>query len=150
MRGVALSTDEKNSGFSSVLDSGLGYGGDVTVQQAFDWVQAGQAVLVDIRTDAERAWVGFVPGAVPLPFKQWPGMQVNVDFDSDIHAVGGGKKLVLLCCSGIRSITAAKRATQLGFQAYNILEGFEGDANWHGHRGATGGWKFHGLPWSQD
>lgn len=143
MRGVALPTDAKNSG--------LGYAGDVTVQQAFEWVQAGQAVLVDIRTDAERAWVGFVPGAVPLPFKQWPGMQVNPGFDGGITELGGsGKKLLLLCRSGIRSIAAAKRASELGLQAYNILEGFEGDADANGQRGNTGGWQFYGLPWQQD
>ena len=136
---------------SDLKDSALGYAGDVTVQQAFAWVQSGQAVLVDIRTDAERAWVGFVPGAVPLPWKQWPGMQVNPDFDRDITTVAtSGKKLVLLCRSGIRSIAAAKRATELGVDAYNILEGFEGDADAHGQRGKTGGWQFHGLPWQQD
>ena len=128
----------------------LGYAGNVTVQQAFDWVEAGQAVLVDIRTDAERVWVGFVPGAVSLPYKQWPGMQLNPDFDSGITAIDSSKKLVMLCRSGIRSIAAAKRATQLGLQAYNILDGFEGDADTQGHRGTTGGWQFHGLPWKQE
>ncbi len=132
-------------------DSALGYAGDVTVQQAYAWVQAGQAVLVDIRTDAERAWVGFVPGAVALAWKQWPGMQINPDFDRGITTVStGGKKLLLLCRSGIRSIAAAKRATELGLEAYNILEGFEGDADAHGQRGKAGGWQFYGLPWQQD
>jgi len=136
---------------ADVKDSNLGYAGDVTVQQAFEWVQAGQAVLVDIRTDAERAWVGLVPGAVPLAWKQWPGMQINPDFDQGITTVAtGGKKLLLLCRSGIRSIAAAKRATELGLVAYNILEGFEGDADAQGQRGKTGGWQFHGLPWQQD
>mgnify|MGYP001788152498 FL=1 len=111
----------------------------------------GQAVLVDIRTDAERVWVGFVPGAVPLAWKQWPGMQISPEFDRGITALAtGGKKLLLLCRSGIRSIAAAKRATELGLQAYNILEGFEGDADANGQRGKTGGWQFHGLPWQQD
>ena len=129
----------------------LGYAGNVTVQQAFDWVAAGQAVLVDIRTDAERAWVGFVPGAVPLAYKQWPGMQINPGFDPGITNIASrDTKLLLLCRSGIRSIAAAKRATQLGLQAHNILEGFEGDADAQGQRGKTGGWKFHGLPWQQD
>ena len=129
----------------------LGYAGDVTVQQAFDWVRAGQAVLVDIRTDAERAWVGFVPGAVPVAFKQWPGMQVSPDYDRAIvAAAASGTKLLLLCRSGIRSIAAAKRAAELGVEAYNILEGFEGDADAHGQRGKTGGWQFQGLPWLQD
>ena len=141
-RGIVLPFDTKSSS--------LGYAGNVTLQQAFAWVETGQAVLVDIRTDAERAWVGFVPGAVSLPFKQWPGMQLNPDFDSGITAIGSSKKLVLLCRSGIRSIAAAKRATELGSQAYNILEGFEGDADAHGHRGKTGGWQFYGLPWEQE
>lgn len=136
---------------SDVKNLALGYAGDVTVQQAHTWVAAGQAILVDIRTDAERAWVGFVPGAVPLAYKQWPGMQLNPDFDREIAKAGsGGKKLVLLCRSGIRSIAAAKRATELGLQAYNILEGFEGDPDARGHRGKTGGWQFHDLPWLQD
>jgi len=136
---------------SDLKNSARGYAGDVTVQQAHDWVAAGQAVLVDIRTDAERVWVGFVPGAVPLAYKQWPGMQVSPDFDHNVaKPATGGKKLLMLCRSGIRSIAAAQRATQLGLQAYNILEGFEGDADAHGQRGKTGGWRFHGLPWQQD
>jgi sulfur dioxygenase len=143
LRGIVLSSDLK--------DAALGYAGDVTVQQAFDWVADGQAVLVDIRTDAERAWVGFVPGAVPLAWKQWPGMLINPDFDHDISILAAsGKKLLLLCRSGVRSIAAAKRATQLGLQAYNVLEGFEGDADASGQRGKIGGWQFHGLPWQQD
>ena len=35
-----------------------------TPQLACEWWQKGDAVLVDVRTDAEREWVGFVPGAV--------------------------------------------------------------------------------------
>ena len=40
-------------------------------------------------------------------------------------------------------------ATELGLEAYNILEGFEGDADAEGHRGRHGGWRFRGLPWRQ-
>ncbi len=129
----------------------LGYAGDVTVQQAFDQWQAGNAVLVDIRTDAEREWVGFVPGAVLLPFKQWPGMALNPDFDAGLQvAASTGQKLLLLCRSGIRSIAAAKRAAALDIEAYNILEGFEGDADLNGQRGTLGGWQMQGLPWQQN
>jgi hypothetical protein len=35
-------------------------------------------------------------------------------------------------------------------EAYNILEGFEGDANLHAHRGFKGGWRFRMLPWRQN
>jgi sulfur dioxygenase len=127
-----------------------GYAGDVSPQLACQWWQSGDAVLVDIRTDAERAWVGFVPDAVPLAWKQWPSMSMNTEFDAGLQAaVAPGEKVVLLCRSGVRSIAAAKRATELGLEAYNILEGFEGDPNGQAHRGQTGGWRFHGLPWRQ-
>ena len=127
-----------------------GYAGDVTPQQAWQWVQAGQAVLVDVRSDAERDWVGQVPGAAAVAWKQGPGMAMNPDFDAQSRAaVPAGTPAVLLCRSGVRSIAAARRATELGLTAYNILEGFEGDADAEGHRGQRGGWRFHGLPWKQ-
>ena len=114
-------------------------------------VQAGKAVLVDVRTDAERAWVGFVPGAEALAWKQWPGMGPNPDFDAGVQALGAGsRKLLMLCRSGVRSVAAAQRATVLGLQAYNILEGFEGDPDAQAQRGKQGGWRFHGLPWRQN
>ncbi|MEY4978602.1 MAG: hypothetical protein RLZZ352_872 [Pseudomonadota bacterium] len=127
------------------------YAGDVSPQLAWQWVQSGEAVLVDVRTDAEREWVGFVPGAVPVAWKQWPGMALNPDFDAALRqAAAGGKKLVLLCRSGVRSVAGAQRATVLGLQAYNILEGFEGDPDAQAQRGHRGGWRFHGLPWRQN
>jgi sulfur dioxygenase len=141
------------SNLPALLDEVLpadGYAGDVPPQVAFDWWQRGDAVLVDVRSDAEREWVGFVPGAVPLAWKQWPGMAMNAGFDQGLKdAVPVGKKAVLLCRSGVRSMWAARRATELGIEAYNILEGFEGDADEHGHRGQRGGWRLRGLPWRQ-
>jgi len=127
-----------------------GYAGDVSPTQALQWWQAGDAVLIDVRTDAEREWVGFVPGAVPLAWKQWPGMALNEGFDAALReAVPPGKRALMLCRSGVRSIAAARRATELGIQAYNVLEGFEGDADENGHRGREGGWRLRGLPWRQ-
>jgi sulfur dioxygenase len=127
------------------------YAGDVSAQLAWQWVQAGDAVLVDVRTDAEREWVGFVPGAQAAAWKQWPGMAMNPVFDEQVRqAATGGKKLVLLCRSGVRSVAAAKRATELGLEAYNILEGFEGDPNAQAQRGQRGGWRRSGLPWRQN
>ncbi|RDI28621.1 thiosulfate sulfurtransferase [Pseudacidovorax intermedius] len=127
-----------------------GYAGDVTPELAARWMTTGQAVLVDVRTDAEREWVGFVPGAVAVAWKQWPGMAMNAGFDEALRAaVPPGGKVVLLCRSGVRSVAAARRATELGIEAYNILEGFEGDADTDGHRGNKGGWRKRGLPWKQ-
>lgn len=128
----------------------LGYAGDVAPPLAWAWVQSGEAVLVDVRTDAEREWVGFVPGALAVPWKQWPGMAPNPAFDTQIMTAAAGKNVLLLCRSGVRSIAAARRATELGLQAYNILEGFEGDPDEHAHRGVRGGWQALGLPWRQN
>ena len=127
-----------------------GYAGDVSPQLAWQWVQSGDAVLVDVRTDAEREWVGQVPGAVAVAWKQWPGMAMNPDFDAQLRAaVPAGAQVLLLCRSGVRSIAAARRATELGLMAYNVLEGFEGDPDSQAQRGHRGGWRFHGLPWRQ-
>ncbi len=136
---------------SSTVLPAQGYAGDIAPTLAWAWVQAGQAVLVDVRSDAERTWVGFVPGAKPLAWKQWPETAINPEFDAGILALGeGGKKLLLLCRSGVRSVAAAQRASALGLEAYNILEGFEGDPNAQAHRGTTGGWRYRGLPWQQN
>ncbi len=127
-----------------------GYAGDIAAASAWHWLQTGQAVLVDVRTDAERAWVGQVPGAVAVAWKQWPLMQDNADFDAQLQAaVPPGTKVVLLCRSGVRSVAAARRATALGLEAYSILDGFEGDLNAQGQRGQVNGWRQQGLPWFQ-
>ena len=132
------------------IQPAAGYAGDVPAELAWQWLQAGEAVLVDVRTDAEREWVGKVPGAVAVAWKQWPGMAANQNFDAELRAaVPEGKKVVLLCRSGVRSVAAAQRAAGLGIEAYNILEGFEGDVDANGQRGQLGGWRKRGLPWTQ-
>ena len=148
-----LGTGRHDAGGADLLQvlPAEGYAGNVSPELACQWWQAGQAVLVDVRTDAEREWVGFVPGAVPVAWKQWPGMAMNPQFDEALRAaVPAGQKAVLLCRSGVRSIAAARRATELGLEAYNILEGFEGDPDAQAHRGARGGWRYRGLPWRQN
>ncbi len=141
---------DAGSAGATAAQAATGYAGDVSAELAFAWWQAGEAVLVDVRTDAEREWVGFVPGAVALAWKQWPGMAMNPQFDTALQAaVPAGQKVLLLCRSGVRSIAAAKRATELGLQAYNILEGFEGDPDANAQRGHRGGWRLRGLPWRQ-
>ena len=132
------------------IQPATGYAGDVPAELAWQWLQSGEAVLVDVRTDAEREWVGKVPGAIAVAWKQWPGMAANQNFDEQLRAaVPEGKKVVLLCRSGVRSVAAAQRATGLGIEAYNILEGFEGDVDANGQRGCLSGWRKRGLPWNQ-
>lgn len=50
----------------------------------------------------------------------------------------------------MRSNAATSMVSEIGFtEAYNILEGFEGDKDENGHRGNVSGWKAAGLPWVQ-
>lgn len=150
MRDKAMQPSQTPSADATAEHPAAGYAGDISPALACQWWQAGEAVLVDVRTDAEREWVGFVPGAVPIAWKQWPGMAMNAEFETALQAaVAPGQKLVLLCRSGVRSVAAAKRATELGLEAYNILEGFEGDPDQQAHRGNKGGWRLAGLPWRQ-
>ena len=124
---------------------------EISPDDAARELESGAATLIDVRSDAEREWVGFIPGAIALAWKQWPGMAMNPQFDAALKAaVPADKKVVLFCRSGVRSIAAARRATELGFEAYNILEGFEGNPDHAAHRGTTGGWRSHGLPWRQN
>ncbi len=126
------------------------YCGDISPQTAHQWWQAQQAFLVDVRTKAECAWVGFIPGVPNMEWKSWPSMQNNTQFLAQLQeGIPAGSKVLFLCRSGVRSIAAAQAAQALGYQAYNILQGFEGDLDAHGHRSQVGGWKYHGLPWQQ-
>lgn len=115
------------------------------------------AVLVDVRTDAEWKWVG-VPDLSSLGrevvFVEWnrgDGTR-NDDFVADLRAAGltpGERPVVFLCRSGNRSIPAAQAATAAGIApSYNMLDGFEGQLDDDGHRGSTG-WRALGLPWRQ-
>lgn len=128
-----------------------GYCGDLTPDAAYAQLQNKAAFLIDIRSHAERAWVGFVDGAVAIEWKIWPGMAINPDFDFQLQAaVPAGSAVLMLCRSGVRSIPAAQRAQTLGYRAYNVLEGFEGDPNVAAHRSTQNGWRFRGLPWRQN
>ncbi|MBL8510420.1 MAG: rhodanese-like domain-containing protein, partial [Betaproteobacteria bacterium] len=80
-----------------------------------------------------------------------PGMALNVDFAEALKArVPLNRPVMFLCRSGARSAEAARLATSLGYaEAYNILEGFEGDADVNRQRGHLNGWRHAGYPWVQ-
>ncbi len=128
-----------------------GYAGDIPPTLAQRWWQGGYAILIDVRTQAERDWVGYIPGTSLIPWKQYPGMAVNPRFGDMLQSeVPLETPVMFLCRSGVRSIDAAKQATALGYRkAYNILEGFEGDPDASKQRGHLNGWRHAGLPWAQ-
>ncbi|WP_394780979.1 rhodanese-like domain-containing protein [Undibacterium sp.] len=134
---------------------GLPYAGAVTPQEAFDLLQAdGTVLLVDVRTNAERDWVGRVAIAdqqhKSVQWSLYPGGAPNPDFLAQLSTVAGKDTPILfLCRSGVRSRHSAKLATENGYtQCYDILEGFEGDKDAEGHRKLVGGWCKSGLPWA--
>lgn len=135
-------------------DSQLPYAGAVTPLEAYALLQADARVrLVDVRTNAERDWVGRV--ALPdnqhaaVQWNLYPAGTPNPDFMAQLaQAVGKDDVLLFLCRSGVRSRHAAKRATEGGYaQCFDILEGFEGDKDAENHRKTIAGWCKAGLPW---
>ena len=126
------------------------YAGALLPEEAHALMQAG-AKLVDVRTNAELEWVGRVPGSVFVEWNSWPGGKPNPAFVPQLQAaVGNAETVMFLCRSGARSHGAAAAAAQAGYaDAYNVLQGFEGDKDPQGHRNTLGGWRKAGLPWIQ-
>ncbi|MDH6287270.1 rhodanese-related sulfurtransferase [Rhodococcus opacus] len=138
----------------------VSYAGDITPEHAWELLRENpDAVLVDVRTDAEWKYVG-VPDTTPLGRKtvliEWvsyPTGTRNDNFVDQLKEAGiaGGENapVIFLCRSGQRSIGAAEAATAAGIgPSYNVLDGFEGGLDAEGHRGAVG-WRALGLPWRQ-
>ncbi|WP_342642389.1 rhodanese-like domain-containing protein [Rhodoligotrophos ferricapiens] len=131
------------------------YKGDVTPEEAFETlVESDDAVLIDVRTEPEWAFVGIpaVDRLLRISWQHYPSMQVNGQFIDQVKAAGVSEtdKVFLLCRSGARSAAAASALAAAGFEnAYNVAGGFEGDRDAEGHRGQINGWRHAGLPWVQ-
>lgn len=139
----------------------MSYAGDITPEQAWTILSENpDAVLVDVRTDAEWRFVGAPDlssldrDVVYIEWNRTDGTRNDGFVDDLLEKVGRAgagseRPVVFLCRSGNRSIGAAEAATEAGVgPAYNILDGFEGNLDANGHRGVTG-WKAVGLPWKQ-
>lgn len=135
----------------------MSYAGDLTPQQAWQLLaDQDDAVLVDVRTQAEWAFVGIPDtsdlGKRPL-LVEWSSLGGGPDPARFVSAVTDqvdpGAPILLLCRSGQRSAAAAEALTAAGLgPAYNVIDGFEGPVDGQGHRGAAG-WRADGLPWVQ-
>lgn len=131
--------------------TGLSYAGAVTPQEAYALIsQDSNAVLVDVRSRAELELVGRVPVATHVEWAFYPGMVANADFAAQLQAqVDKSRTVIFMCRTGGRSHNAALLAQQLGYgNAYNMIEGFEGQANALKQRTLIDGWKHAGLPWT--
>ncbi len=131
------------------------YKGNVNPEQAHKALTSDAgAVLIDVRTNAEWAFVGMpaVERLLTISWQAFPSMQVNERFVDSVRDAGIGQDTAIycICRSGARSASAATALAQAGYtNCFNVSEGFEGDLDDSRHRGRANGWKARGLPWIQ-
>jgi len=143
------------------VEHNLLYAGVMSPHEAFVVLQAdAQALLIDVRSKAELELVGRIPTALNVEWMFYPGMLPNHDFSKQlIELVDNNNQddsqqdrsqvLIFMCRTGGRSHSAAAAAAALGFsQAYNMLDGFEGELNSEQQRTMINGWRHAGLPWT--
>lgn len=138
---------------AAAIEAGLPFAGRVSPPDAWALVTSGQAVLVDVRTNEERVFVGQVPGSVHVPWATGTALTRNPRFVRELEAKLGGKDKIalLLCRSGNRSAQAAEAAAKAGLAlVFSIEEGFEGELDGNDQRSRVNGWRVHGLPWAQN
>lgn len=136
---------------------------DASVLETWERLKADpKAVLVDVRTRAEWAFVG-VPDVSGLgrevllmEWQTFPESRVAPDFverlDTALKARGVDQdgQVFFICRSGGRSRMAAEAMAASGYRrCCNVAEGFEGPIDTDRHRNRIGGWRFAGLAWVQ-
>lgn len=128
----------------------LPYAGELSPREGFELLEHDPStVIVDVRSRAELELVGYVPTATHIEWAFYPGMVPNPAFAEQLQsAVDKNLTVIFMCRTGGRSHHAAVVAQQLGYtKAFNMLEGFEGEANSFNQRTQINGWKHAGLPW---
>jgi len=132
-------------------ENNLPYAGALTPTEVFEAISQDSAIkLVDVRSRAELELVGRVPLAMHIEWAFYPGMVANPEFSDQLQKqVDKDSTVIFMCRTGGRSHNAALLAQKLGYnKVYNMLEGFEGEANEHKQRTLINGWKHAGLPWT--
>lgn len=132
----------------------LPYAGALTPQEAYTLLQNDpQVKLVDVRTNAERDWIGRPNIATEqhaaVQWSLYPGGTPNPAFLPQLADAVARENIVLFLCRGaVRSRHAAKLASENGYaNCFDVLEGFEGEKDAEGHRKTVNGWCHAGLPW---
>lgn len=135
----------------------------VTAKEAYEKWQAApdQVKILDVRTPEEFLFVGSPDMAWRIPVatqsyewdaeKQQFPMKPLMDFVARVQTVAQPDDTILVICrSGGRSAIACNFLAQAGFKnAYNIIDGMEGDANGDSANTPQGGWKNSGCPWTK-
>ena len=140
----------------------------ITAKDAYaKWQAAPDRVkILDVRTPEEFLFVGSPDMAWRIPViaqsYEWDAekekfpMKLLPDFVARVQTVAKPDDILLITCrSGGRSAIACNLLAQAGFkQAYNIVDGMEGDAYGDSDKVAqaqplTDGWKNTGCPWTK-
>lgn len=102
---------------------------EVDAQTAKDWMDADEAILIDVREPQELEEVK-IPGALHNPMS---------DFKPDEVPADSGKKLVFICARGMRSQQVGQYLLNSGKldEAYNLT-------------GGTSAWAETGLPFEHE
>ena len=144
------------------MASNLGHDLDVPVGETWERLAKNpKAVLIDVRTRAEWAFVGMpdlssiTKRLVLVEWLTFPENRMNPEFVEQLSEqlklidADPDSELYFICRSGGRSLQAAETMMRIGFKnCFNVAEGFEGALDARKHRGSTG-WKAAGLPWVQ-
>jgi rhodanese-related sulfurtransferase len=108
----------------------------VSATEAWDAARAGSAVLLDTRTDAQRARTGELPGAIVIDrtVLEW---RVDPTAETCIPEARSRPRLIVICRQGYSSSFAARALRELGLDATDVIDGVEG-------------WTTAGLPFTSD
>ncbi|MDC9727316.1 MAG: rhodanese-like domain-containing protein [Candidatus Thioglobus sp.] len=125
-------------------------------KKAVERLQANkEAVLIDVRCEAENKFVGRPTDALFVPWLDDPDWAPNeANFIAAIKRFLGDEALdveiILICRSGYRSDDAGKCLLKHGFtNVAHVVSGFEGDLDENDQRGNVNGWRHDGMPWVQ-
>jgi rhodanese-related sulfurtransferase len=125
----------------------------IDVFKALELVKEKKALILDIRSNEERVFTGYIPDSIHVSWANGTSLNKNPRFVREVEALwkkNDSKELLILCRSAQRSVLAQNALNQHGITNTQVIKhGFEGDLNELGQRNKINGWKFSNLPWTQ-
>ena len=138
----------------------------ITAKEAYEKWQANPNIKVlDVRTPGEYVFVGHAEMAYNIPLKflagvsegELPLMRDNEHFLSEAQQLfSTTDTLLVMCRSGGRGAQAVNTLADAGYtRAFNIIDGFEGEAldmpdSYNDGKRILNGWKNSGASWTYD
>ena len=98
---------------------------EITAEEAKDFFDSENVLIVDIRDVRERQKLGFIPGSYHAPRGM---LEFWIDPESPYYKeiFGQDKRYIFHCAAGWRSALAVETLNDMGFQAEHISDGFAG------------------------